>query len=88
MNVPAELHLLDELIGQQRERLLRVAQRIVPHVILDDLFQPNDFPLLESHPEFRYEEGVVEGLLTARAALLAHWSEEKSGVLAKESGLR
>jgi hypothetical protein len=33
--------------------------------------QPFDFPELENHPEFRYEEGVLAGLLTAYAALQA-----------------
>ena len=33
------------------------------------LMQPNDFPDLENNPLFRYEEGVLEGLLTARMAL-------------------
>jgi len=47
------------------------AQRIVPHITQDDLLQPNDFPLLEKNPEFRYEEGILEGMLTVRMALLA-----------------
>jgi hypothetical protein len=38
---------------------------------LDDLLQPNDFPALEQNPLFRYEEGILEGLLTARMAYLA-----------------
>jgi hypothetical protein len=63
--------LFDELIEGQRKRLLRCAQEVIPHVIEDDLLQPNDFPLLENNPYFRYEEGVLEGLLTARMAYLA-----------------
>jgi tRNA(adenine34) deaminase len=63
--------LFDELVHTQQERLLKCAKRIVPQVIQDDLLQPNDFPALENHPHFRYEEGVLEGLLTARMAYLA-----------------
>lgn len=63
--------LLDELIFLQRKKLLECAKEIVPHVIEDDLLQPNDFPLLENHPYFRYEEGVLEGLLTVKMAYLA-----------------
>jgi len=35
------------------------------------LLQPNDFPELENHPLFRYEEGVLEGILTARMSYLS-----------------
>ena len=63
--------LFDELVRSQQEKLLCCAKRIVPQVIQDDLLQPNDFPALENHPHFRYEEGVLEGLLTARMAHLA-----------------
>jgi hypothetical protein len=66
----------DELIQGQQERLLKCAQRILPRIIADDLLQPNDFPELEMHPLFRYEEGVLEGLLTARMAFLA-WKKEQ-----------
>lgn len=65
------ISLLDELIEQQKKTLLKVAQRIVPGVIEDDLLQPNDFPALEFHPHFRYEEGVLAGLQAAKSALLA-----------------
>lgn len=63
--------LFDELIEFQRKKLLSLAQRIVGPITEDDLLQPNDFPALENHPLFRYEEGVLEGLHTARMAYLA-----------------
>jgi hypothetical protein len=63
--------LFDELILGQKARLLACAQRILPHITAEDILQPNDFPELENHPIFRYEEGVHEGLLTARMAYLA-----------------
>lgn len=63
--------LFDEMIAEQRKKVMRSAERIVPNITEDDLLQPNDFPLLENHPHFRYEEGVLEGLLTARMAFLA-----------------
>jgi hypothetical protein len=65
------VQLLDELIAEQKKKLLSVAHRILPHVIEDDLMQPNDFPELEMHPHFRYEEGILDGLQVAKAALLA-----------------
>ena len=65
------IKLLDELIEGQKKKLLETARRIVPHVTDDDLLQPNDFPELELHPHFRYEEGILDGLQVARMALLA-----------------
>ena len=67
-----DLALLEELIDGQAAKVLRCGQRLVPHVTADDILQPNDFPELENHPEFRYEEGVLEGLRTARMAILAN----------------
>lgn len=64
-------NLIKELIEGQRQKLLRAAQRLVPYVTADDILQPNDFPELEHHPHFRYEEGILEGLMTVQAALNA-----------------
>lgn len=63
--------LFEELINQQEERVFKLAEKIIPHITRDDILQPNDFPELENHPYFRYEEGILEGLRTARMALLA-----------------
>jgi hypothetical protein len=69
------IELLDALIEQQKKQLLATAQRIRPGVIEDDLLQPNDFPELELHPYFRYEEGILAGLQTAKTALLAAFQD-------------
>lgn len=63
--------LFDELVEGQRKKLLNFARKTIPSFTTDDLLQPNDFPELENSPIFRYEEGVLEGLLTARMAYLA-----------------
>lgn len=63
--------LFDELVLLQRKKMLTLAQRLIPTITEEDLLQPNDYPKLENHPLFRYEEGVLEGLLTARMAYLA-----------------
>jgi hypothetical protein len=62
MNMSAELHLIDEMIKQQNKVVLECAKRIVPWITEDDILQPNDFPELENHPHFRYEEGVLAGM--------------------------
>lgn len=64
--------IVDELIADQERKLLVCAREIVPHVTLDDLLQPNDFPQLENHPQFRHEEGILDGLRIAAAALRSH----------------
>jgi hypothetical protein len=64
-------NVFDDLVEAQRKKLLKFAGQIILNVTSDDLLQPNDFPQLEQHPLFRYEEGILEGLLTARMAYLA-----------------
>jgi len=63
--------LLEQLIEGQKKKLLESGRRIVPHVTPEDLLQPNDFPELEHHPHFRYEEGILDGMQVVRAALMA-----------------
>ncbi len=67
--------IFDSLITLQRKKILECAKILHPSITEEDLLQPNDFPVLENHPFFRYEEGVLEGLLTARAAYLAFVKE-------------
>lgn len=63
--------LLQELVRFQQVELLKTGKRIIPHVIPDDLRQPNDFPELEQNPHFRYDEGVLAGIQTVHMALQA-----------------
>lgn len=63
--------MIDEIIEGQRRKVLSTAKRILPHITEEDLLQPNDFPELEFHPHFRYEEGILDGLRVARMALMA-----------------
>lgn len=63
--------VFDELAKSQLKRMLEFAKKIYPRITEDDLWQPVDFPLLEENPFFRYEEGVLAGILQAKACLLA-----------------
>ena len=74
------IDLLDELILQQKEKLFFIARRIIPNITEDDLLQPNDFPDLENHPFFRFEEGILDGLRVAKSALLAKKAQEKESL--------
>lgn len=69
--------LFDELIRLQKEKVATCAQMIVPNLTSDDLLQPNDFPMLENHPHFRYEEGILEGLYSAQVAYMA-WKKDQN----------
>lgn len=62
---------LDEMVGMHEKALLKLGRRIVPTLTPEDVLQPNDYPELDSHPEFRYEEGVLAGIHAARMALRA-----------------
>lgn len=68
--------LFEELIREQEKKVRNAAHAILPHLTDDDLLQPNDFPQLDNHPYFRYEEGVLEGMRTARMAYVA-WKKDQ-----------
>lgn len=68
--------ILAELIDYQQKVVLATGRKIVPMLTTDDVLQPNDFPELEGHPYFRYEEGMLAGLNSAAMALAAARSEE------------
>lgn len=54
-----------------QKNLLEYGRRMVPSLTPEDVLQPNDYPELEAHPEFRYLEGVVAGIQEAIALLRA-----------------
>jgi len=63
--------LLEEMIADQRERLLALARRLEPDSTPDDLLQPHDHPRLAASPDFNFEDGILAGYLAFRAALRA-----------------
>ena len=63
--------LFDEMIALQEEKVFKLAEKIIPRITREDVLQPNDYPALENHPYFRYEEGVLEGLRSAKMAYMA-----------------
>jgi hypothetical protein len=70
------LKLIDELIVQQRNKILKIAKKVVPHITEEDLLQPNDFPILEMNPYFRHEEGILDGMMIIKTAILASQNNE------------
>lgn len=62
---------IDEIVEAQRAQLLSCGRRIVPTLTPEDMLQPNDYLELENHPHFRYEEGLLAGMLSIQMALRA-----------------
>ncbi len=71
MKAAEVLRLLDDMIVHQREKCLRIARRIVPHLTADDLMNPFDWPEVAENPQFAWEDGLLAGLQSAHAAICA-----------------
>lgn len=67
--------LLEEMVSRQEQTLVQIGRNFVPYLTRDDALQPNDYPELEKNPYFRYEEGVLAGMHTVRAAILAIYAD-------------
>ena len=62
---------IEEIAVAKEKDLLKLGRRIVPTLTPEDMLQPNDYPELDNHPEFRYEEGVIAGIRTIQMTLRA-----------------
>ena len=68
----AELErLLEEMVAQQRARVLAHARRLNPKLTDDDVQQPHDFPELAGSAEWNYEDGILAGYQAVQAAIRA-----------------
>ncbi len=63
--------VFEELVAQQRKRVLAHARRLNPRLTEDDVQQPQDFPELSGNPEWQYEDGILAGYLAAQMAVRA-----------------
>ena len=61
--------LLERLIGQQRDKVMTVALDILPHLQPEEIQDPQDYPEVAADTMFNYEDGLLAGLLSVRAAL-------------------
>ena len=68
---PVAEALLEQMISQQRVKVLRLAREAVPNLGPDDVLNPHDFPELKVHPTFEFEDGLISGLVAAKIALRA-----------------
>jgi hypothetical protein len=70
--------LLEQMISQQRTKVLRLAREAVPHIGPEDVLNPHDFPELKAHPTFEFEDGLLSGLVAAQVALRAEYRSRTS----------
>ena len=63
------LALLEEIITQQRRKVLELGRRWVPHATDEDLRNAEDFGILKDKPIFHFEDGILAGLIAAQTAL-------------------
>ena len=63
--------MFDQMIAQQRQKVLRLAREAVPNIGPEDVLNPHDFPQLKAHPTFEFEDGLLSGLISAQVALNA-----------------
>lgn len=70
--------LLNHLYADQEQRLMSLGTSRIPGLTKEDLLQPMDYDELEGDPQFRFEEGVLNGIGEARAALYSFFSDQEA----------
>lgn len=66
---PDPLELLEQMIVQQRSKVLELGRKWVPHATDEDLRNAEDFTILKDKPIFHFEDGILSGLVAAKTAL-------------------
>jgi hypothetical protein len=67
------LELLDDMIVHQRDKCLKIARRLNPHLTPDDIMNSFDWPELRENPQYVWEDGLAAGLEAAHAAIAAQF---------------
>ena len=63
------------MISRQREKVLRLAREVLPHLTPEDIRNPQDFPELLRDPVFNYEDGILTGYLGVENAIRMDWNQ-------------
>ena len=71
--------LLTGLHEQQRMKVKRLAQQLLPELTDEDLLNPDDFPALARNPHIMYEDGLAAGILSAKIAVRAYLKGRDGG---------
>jgi len=61
----------DQMIVQQRDKVLRMANTRRPNLTSDDLLMAHDYPELMSWADYQFEDGILAGLIQAQISLRA-----------------
>ncbi len=69
--------LLQSMIQKQQQKVLNVANSILPNVTHEDIRNPQDFPALFDDAVFNYEDGILTGYLSVQMALRSYFSKGK-----------
>lgn len=77
MDVNCLIARLEQEISLQKERMVSAALRCKEGVQYDDLLQPQDFPEIDTDPDFRGEEGELYGLERALVIVRAVCCSQK-----------
>lgn len=62
--------LVGELEALQAEKVIDLARRLRPHLTLEDVRNPHDFPELDD-ADWQYQDGVLAGIQSVLAAVRA-----------------
>jgi hypothetical protein len=69
-------NFINQMVEEQKQSVLLLGRKFVPNLTPEDMLQPNDYPELEEHPVFRYEEGILAGLQSVQIVLKSMEREE------------
>lgn len=84
-SLEAELEtLLDEMESLQRKKVTDLARRLKPGLTAEDLRNPHDFPELDD-TDWHYEDGVLTGIQSVRAAVSRLQREREDPARRRES---
>ena len=72
--------LIQEMVDQQRSKVLKVARELVADATPEDIRNPQDFPELFTDTLFNYEDGILTGYLTLQTALRYQVNNESNGI--------
>lgn len=65
--------VIEDLIAYQHKRVVELARRINPRLTHDDVWNPIDFPELQTHAEWNYEDGILAGYRSAQMAIRSRY---------------
>jgi hypothetical protein len=61
--------MLDQMVEHQRGKVLESARRKNPTLTSEDIMNPEGFPEIYGDGPFNYEDGILNGMLTAQMAI-------------------